>query len=137
MAIAAAAAAAAKSLTRERCFIVDVEVDVSIVVTTAGHEAAEDAADEEAVGVIKVEIIPLALTGYYQHTLIRLDLQEHICARRHYTRTSRESKHMIYRNNSIIISVCNEFRWGNNSSPLQIIRVPTTSGISAVVEGRE
>jgi len=61
-------------------------LDVTVVVTTAEHEAAEDEpiggndaadedatdeepADEEAFGVIKVEIFPLALTSYYHYTL--------------------------------------------------------------------
>ena len=63
--------------------IVDVEVDIVVVVTTvnllmedwaaedeAANEdaASEELAGEEVVGVVNMEIIPLPLTGYCQHT---------------------------------------------------------------------
>lgn len=63
-----------------------VEAEVMVVVTTTdlladdepadeAEEDAEDAelADEVALGVVKVEMIPLLLIGYYQHCFISWD----------------------------------------------------------------
>jgi hypothetical protein len=111
-----------------------VEVEVTVDVTIV--EEAEEV-EEVAVGVVKVETIPLPLTGYYQQSLsTRKYLQHNIGARWHGgSGGSREAVHLVGAGSSVVAAV-SSISSERNSSLSAAVGAPWTSDIIACDRGR-